>query len=111
MKGPTMTDPTTGDVTCGSALIIKGQHFPCDEKEPHDGWAHGNSDAEAIWSADTIRVRAEALREAADEIHTERRWQVEKARTGVQSIHNYCDGRLAVVEQILRARANAEEGK
>jgi len=57
------------------------------------------------------RVRAETLREAADEIHTERRWQVEKARTGVQSIHNYCDGRLAVVEQILRARADAEEGK
>jgi hypothetical protein len=55
--------------------------------------------------------RRDALREAADETHTERRWQAEKARTGVQSIHIYCDGRLAVVEQILRARADAEEGK
>lgn len=47
--------------TCPSALNIKGEHFPCQtlrdmatlDGSPatnHDGWAHSNSDAEAIWS-------------------------------------------------------------
>lgn len=38
------------------ALIIKGEHFPCqqmDHMDPicddHEGWAHSNSDIEAIW--------------------------------------------------------------
>lgn len=41
---------------CPGALIIKGEHFPCQQmdqmvegSENHDGWAHSNRDAEAIW--------------------------------------------------------------
>ena len=34
---------------CEGTLIIKGESFPCDNVAPHDGWAHGNKDAEAIW--------------------------------------------------------------
>jgi hypothetical protein len=33
---------------CKAALIIKGEHFGCDEKQGH-GLAHGSRDAEAIW--------------------------------------------------------------
>ena len=42
--------------TCPAALNIKGEHFPCQQmehmapgSEGHDGWAHSNRDAEAIW--------------------------------------------------------------
>lgn len=45
---------------CPSALIIKGEHFPCRQLEDmvdafgrpalsHEGWAHSNPDVEAIW--------------------------------------------------------------
>lgn len=41
---------------CPAALNIKGEHFPCDwpvgENGRHDGWAHANSAAEAIWIDD-----------------------------------------------------------
>ena len=40
----------------GAALNIKGEHFPCDwmdqmspDSADHNGWAHANRDAEAIW--------------------------------------------------------------
>jgi hypothetical protein len=34
---------------CTSALVIRGEHFPCDLVTPHDGWAHSSKAAEAIW--------------------------------------------------------------
>ena len=37
---------------CTAALNIKGEHFACDNPQPHDGWAHSNRAAEAIWASD-----------------------------------------------------------
>jgi hypothetical protein len=37
---------------CKAALAIKGKHYPCDMEAPHPGWAHGNTDAGAIWCSD-----------------------------------------------------------
>lgn len=44
---------------CPAALNIKGEHYPCETmsmmvegSENHDGWAHMNREAEAIWSDD-----------------------------------------------------------
>lgn len=41
---------------CPSGLMIKGEHYPCDAMDgmaegstSHDGWAHSNKKAEAIW--------------------------------------------------------------
>ena len=43
---------------CTAALNIKGEHFPCQTMEQmapgstgHDGWAHSNSEADAIWAS------------------------------------------------------------
>ena len=43
---------------CPAALNIKGDHFPCQTMQDmapgsvnHDGWAHSNRDAEAIWAS------------------------------------------------------------
>ena len=36
-------------IPCAAALNIKGEHFACDLTAPHDGWAHSNKTAEAIW--------------------------------------------------------------
>jgi hypothetical protein len=43
--------------TCTAALNIAGEHFPCQQmeemvegSESHDGWAHSNRDAQAIWN-------------------------------------------------------------
>lgn len=51
---------TTTEYVCPSALNIKGEHFPCQQMEhmapgstSHDGWAHSNRDAEAIWTNDS----------------------------------------------------------
>jgi hypothetical protein len=40
-----------------AVLMIKGEHFPCDwmnqmhpESQNHEGWAHANKEAEAIWN-------------------------------------------------------------
>lgn len=45
--------------TCPAALIIAGKHFPCQQMDhmaegstSHDGWAHSNRDAEALWYSD-----------------------------------------------------------
>lgn len=45
--------------TCAAALNLAGEHFPCqtmdqmaDGSENHDGWAHSNRDAEALWCSD-----------------------------------------------------------
>jgi hypothetical protein len=39
---------------CKAAVTIKGEHFPCDwptsDDGTHKGWAHGNKEAEAVWS-------------------------------------------------------------
>ena len=37
---------------CPAALIVKGEHFPCDSAGGH-GMPHGNSAAEAIWGAES----------------------------------------------------------
>jgi hypothetical protein len=44
------------DRECKAGLIIKGEYFPCDmmthmspESNNHEGWAHANSQAQAIW--------------------------------------------------------------
>lgn len=35
---------------CRGHLNIKGEAFACDLTAPHDGWAHSNRRAEAVWS-------------------------------------------------------------
>jgi hypothetical protein len=35
--------------SCSGVLIIKGESFGCEMVAPHDGWAHANKKAEAIW--------------------------------------------------------------
>ena len=35
--------------TCSGVLIIKGESFGCEMVAPHNGWAHANKKAEAIW--------------------------------------------------------------
>lgn len=47
------------EYTCPAALNIAGEHYPCQQMEHmepgsknHDGWAHSNRDAEAIWCSD-----------------------------------------------------------
>jgi hypothetical protein len=123
-------DFTDEDVRCHAALNIKGEHFGCVEKAPHGGLAHRNPDAEAIWQGDTARVRAEALREAADwmascqtchKIHVYR----DQERTKVNGT-TYMGGTWASEDDghaflrvcqdpaliaAIRARADAEEGK
>lgn len=44
---------------CPAALNIAGKHYPCDwmeQMEPgskdHQGWAHSNREAQAIWTSD-----------------------------------------------------------
>ena len=44
---------------CPAALNIAGEHYPCQQMEQmapgsenHDGWAHSNRDADAIWASD-----------------------------------------------------------
>jgi len=38
---------------CKAALMLSGEHFPCDwpvdEDGRHDGWAHANKAASALW--------------------------------------------------------------
>ena len=45
----------------GGALNIMGEHFPCQqmdqmtpESTSHEGWAHSNRDAEAIWQGNVV---------------------------------------------------------
>jgi len=50
------------------------------------------------------------LNAAADEIATERRWQIEcEMRKSNPALHRYTEARLRVVEEILRARAATPE--
>lgn len=44
-----------------AALNIMGEHFPCQQMDQmsadsatHDGWAHSNRDAEAIWQGNVV---------------------------------------------------------
>lgn len=35
---------------CTAALIIAGEHFPCDNQGiDHTGWPHANRAAQAVW--------------------------------------------------------------
>lgn len=34
---------------CESSLNIAGEHFSCELDKPHDGLAHSNKKAQAIW--------------------------------------------------------------
>lgn len=54
---------STENPKCPAALDIKGEHFPCQQMEQmapgstnHDGWAHSNRDAEAIWASDRVPI-------------------------------------------------------
>lgn len=45
--------------SCSAALVIRGEFFWCDMmnqmatgSKDHQGWAHGNKAAEAIWKGD-----------------------------------------------------------
>lgn len=51
---------TTSNPPCPAALSIMGEHFPCQQMEQmlpgstdHNGWAHSNRDAEALWIDDS----------------------------------------------------------
>jgi hypothetical protein len=48
-----MTDRKPTD--CLAALSIRGEHFwcdwPTDARGRHDGWAHANKEAQAVWSS------------------------------------------------------------
>lgn len=53
------------EYTCPAVLSIKGEHFPCDWMDQmvpgsvgHDGWAHANREAEAIWHEDPASITA-----------------------------------------------------
>lgn len=46
--GIELVDGDTRD-QCISALMVAGEFFQCDLAEEHDGWAHMNKKAEAIW--------------------------------------------------------------
>lgn len=35
--------------TCKSSLNVAGEHFSCELDKPHDGLAHSNKKAQAIW--------------------------------------------------------------
>lgn len=43
--------PGADKVPCQAVLNIKGEHFQCDWEAPHDGWAHGNKESQAIWAS------------------------------------------------------------
>jgi len=54
---------STETYTCPAAINIAGEHFPCQQMEHmaegsknHDGWAHSNRDAQAIWTEDADRL-------------------------------------------------------
>lgn len=46
-------DPIDGhvpsDEACRASLNLAGEHFGCDLREDHYGWAHSNTAAQAIW--------------------------------------------------------------
>ena len=39
----------TGPNGCTHALIVKGEHFWCDEQADHTGWPHGSTTAQTVW--------------------------------------------------------------
>lgn len=48
---PLGVEPVPGDTRprCEGGLIVQGEFFQCDLAEEHNGWAHMNKKAEAIW--------------------------------------------------------------
>lgn len=55
-------------IPCGSSLNIKGEHFSCDWptdlQGKHEGWAHTNKKAQAVWGEGRLNVGEEYFREA-----------------------------------------------
>ena len=49
---------------CAAALSIKGVGFRCDQKRGHQGWAHSNREAGALWE-DGLAAAAAPLDEMA----------------------------------------------
>jgi hypothetical protein len=43
------TDLRVGPNGCHAAIIIRGEHFWCDQQTGHTGWPHGSTAAETIW--------------------------------------------------------------
>ena len=61
MNGPRV--PKSRPCPEGAALIIKGEHFPCDAMDgihkvcsSHKGWPHSNRKAEAVWGLPNVRA-------------------------------------------------------
>lgn len=48
---------------CRAVVCIKGEVFRCDMEAPHDGWAHGSTEAQTIWCSDA-EAKADASRRA-----------------------------------------------
>jgi hypothetical protein len=48
---PLGIDPVPGDTRpeCEARVNIRGADFKCDLTQEHDGWAHSNKEAGAIW--------------------------------------------------------------
>ena len=48
---PIGIDLVPGDTRtrCDGGLVIAGEHFQCDYAEDHEGWAHSNKKAQALW--------------------------------------------------------------
>jgi len=34
---------------CPAAVMVKGEHCPCDEGLGHTGWPHGNTEHQLVW--------------------------------------------------------------
>ena len=61
---------------CRAVLNLRGEHYPCDMEcvdaygEPtqgHEGWAHANREAQAIWIGPEERDRIEGLQDRMQE--------------------------------------------
>jgi hypothetical protein len=52
-------------------LNLRGEHYQCEQAGPHQGWAHDNAAANAVWAAESsserdVRRIAEALERIAE---------------------------------------------
>ena len=98
------------------ALAIHVRAFcadDCYDPPPVDGIEYEIADAVMNWvrardaqvaAAAARTVGAQALRDAADEVHIEARWQTEQQMRGLTEWRRSID-RLVMLEQILRDRA------
>jgi hypothetical protein len=56
---------------CYGVLSVKGEHFQCDMDAPHQGLAHSNKKAEAIWCSDEEARISQGL---GPRVSQRRRW-------------------------------------